>query len=53
MPKSPSRSVDVGIKQMEVSSSDSSDRKVEEAFGGRQMRTSCSCVRPAREKAVH
>ena len=35
MLKSPSRSVDVDIEQMEVSSSDSSDRKVEEAFGGR------------------
>ena len=34
MLKSPSRSVDVDIEQMEVSSSDSSDRKVEEAFGG-------------------
>ena len=34
MLKSPSRSVDVEMEQMEVISSDSSDMKVEEAFGG-------------------
>ena len=34
MLKSPSRSVDADMEQMEVSTSDSSDRKVEEAFGG-------------------
>ena len=53
MLKSPSRSVDADMEQMEVSSSDSSDRKVDKAFGGRYMRTTCGCACPAREKAAH
>ena len=35
MLKSPNRSVDADMEQMEVSSSDSLDMKVDEAFGGR------------------
>ena len=37
------RSVDVDMEQMEVSSSDSSDRKVEEAFGGQDAGLMYDC----------
>ena len=40
MLKSPSRNVDADMEQMKVNSSDRSDRKVEEAFGGQ----TCSWV---------
>ena len=42
MLKSPSRRVDGDIEQREVSSSDSSDRKVVEALGGKKANFECT-----------
>ena len=55
MLKSPRRSVDWDMEQIEVSSSDSSDRKMAEAeaLGGRYIRTAWSCADPDKVKARH